>query len=89
MLANLKIRTGLMAVLSVLVLALICSSVMGWVFARQADDGIDDLNRVAAEQARPLFETRAQLLRARLSLVAAYLDLATGTGRDAGRDPAG
>ena len=83
MLANLKIRTGLMAVLSVLVLALIFSSAMGWVFARQADDGIDDLNRVAAEQARPLFETRAQLLRARLSLVAAYLDLATGTGKDA------
>ena len=82
-LANLKIRTGLLAVLSVLIVALIFSSVMGWVFARHADDGIDDLNRVAAEQARPLFETRAQLLRARLSLVAAYLDLATGTGKDA------
>ncbi|MDQ8034360.1 MAG: methyl-accepting chemotaxis protein [Bordetella sp.] len=84
MLANLKIRTGLMAVLGVLVLALAFSSGLGWMFAKQSDLGVDDLNRVSVEQARPLFETRGQFLRARLALVAAYLDLATSTGQAAG-----
>ena len=83
MLKNLKIRTGLLAVLTLFVLALAGATSMGWVFARAADDAVDDLNRVATEQTRPLYETQVLLLRTRITLVAAYLDVEAGRGTQA------
>ena len=83
MLKNLKIRTGLLAVLVLFVLALAGATSMGWVFARAADDAVDDLNRVATEQTRPLYETQVLLLRTRITLVAAYLDVEAGRGAQA------
>ncbi|CAB3897995.1 methyl-accepting chemotaxis protein [Achromobacter piechaudii] len=78
MLKNLKIRTGLLAVLTLFVLALATSTGMGWLFAKVADEGVDDLNRVATDQTRPLYETQVLLLRTRITLVAAFLDVQAG-----------
>ena len=83
MLKNLKIRTGLLAVLTLFVLALAAATGMGWLYAKAADVAVDDLNSVAAEQTRPLYETQTLLLRSRLTLVAAYLDIVSGKGSQA------
>nr|WP_283093781.1 methyl-accepting chemotaxis protein [Achromobacter sp. Marseille-Q0513] len=65
------------------VLALAAATSMGWIFARAADDAVDDLNRVSTEQTRPLYETQGLLLRARVTLVAALLDVQAGRGAQA------
>ena len=83
MLKNLKIRTGLLAVMAIFLLALTTATSMGWIYARDADVAVDDLNSVAAEQTRPLYETQTLLLRSRLMLVAAYLDIVSGKGSQA------
>ena len=83
MLKNLKIRTGLLAVLTLFVLALAGATGMGWLFAKTADDAVDDLNRVSTEQTRPLYETQVLLLRTRITLVAAYLDVQAGRATQA------
>ncbi|WMD18507.1 methyl-accepting chemotaxis protein [Achromobacter seleniivolatilans] len=83
MLKNLKIRTGLLAVLTLFVLALAGATGMGWLFAKAADDAVDDLNRVSTEQTRPLYETQVLLLRTRITLVAAYLDVQAGRATQA------
>ena len=83
MLKNLKIRTGLLAVMAIFVLALATATSMGWLYARDADVAVDDLNSVATEQTRPLYETQTLLLRSRLILVAAYLDIVSGKGSQA------
>jgi len=83
MLKNLKIRTGLLAVMAIFVLALATATSMGWIYARDADAAVDDLNSVATEQTRPLYETQTLLLRSRLTLVAAYLDIVSGKGSQA------
>ncbi|CAB3911492.1 Methyl-accepting chemotaxis protein I [Achromobacter pulmonis] len=83
MLKNLKIRTGLLAVLALFVLALAVATGMGWLYAKAADRAVDDLNSVAAEQTRPLYEAQTLLLRSRLTLVAAYLDIVSGKGSQA------
>ncbi|EGP45643.1 methyl-accepting chemotaxis protein [Achromobacter insuavis] len=83
MLKNLKIRTGLLAVMAIFVLALATATSMGWIYARDADVAVDDLNSVATEQTRPLYETQTLLLRSRLILVAAYLDIVSGKGSQA------
>ncbi|WP_454668276.1 methyl-accepting chemotaxis protein [Achromobacter kerstersii] len=83
MLKNLKIRTGLLAVLTLFVVALAGATSMGWLFAKAADEAVDDLNRVSTEQTRPLYETQVLLLRTRITLVAAYLDVQAGRGAQA------
>jgi methyl-accepting chemotaxis protein-1 (serine sensor receptor) len=83
MLKNLKIRTGLFAVLTLFVLALAGATTMGWSFAKAADDAVDDLNLVSTEQTRPLYETQVLLLRTRITLVAAYLDVQAGRASQA------
>ena len=83
MLKNLKIRTGLAAVLALFVLALAVATGMGWLYAKAADLAVDDLSSVSAEQTRPLYETQTLLLRSRLTLVAAYLDITSGKGAQA------
>ncbi|MFY1878777.1 methyl-accepting chemotaxis protein [Achromobacter xylosoxidans] len=83
MLKNLKIRTGLLAVLAIFVLALAVATGMGWLYALDADTAVDDLNSVATEQTRPLYDTQTLLLRSRLTLVAAYLDIVSGKGSQA------
>ncbi|WP_454673079.1 methyl-accepting chemotaxis protein [Achromobacter pestifer] len=83
MFKNLKIRTGLLVVLTLFVLALAGATSMGWLFAKAADEAVDDLNRVATEQTRPLYETQVLLLRTRITLVAAYLDVQARRGAQA------
>ncbi|AZS77822.1 HAMP domain-containing protein [Achromobacter spanius] len=83
MLKNLKIRTGLFAVLTLFVLALAGTTTMGWSFVKAADDAVDDLNLVSTEQTRPLYETQVLLLRTRITLVAAYLDVQAGRASQA------
>ncbi|AUA54964.1 Serine chemoreceptor protein [Achromobacter spanius] len=83
MFKNLKIRTGLFAVLTLFVLALAGATTMGWSFAKAADDAVDDLNRVSTEQTRPLYETQVLLLRTRITLVAAFLDVQAGRASQA------
>jgi methyl-accepting chemotaxis protein len=83
MFKNLKIRTGLLAVLTLFVVALAGATSMGWLFAKAADEAVDDLNRVSTEQTRPLYETQVLLLRTRITLVAAYLDVQAGRGAQA------
>ncbi len=83
MLKNLKIRTGLAAVLALFVLALAVATGMGWLYAKAADVAVDDLSSVSAEQTRPLYEAQTLLLRSRLTLVAAYLDITAGKGSQA------
>lgn len=83
MLKNLKIRTGLLAVLTLFVIALAGATGMGWLFAKAADEAVDDLNRVSTEQTRPLYETQVLMLRTRITLVAAFLDVQAGRNAQA------
>lgn len=83
MLRNLKVRSGLVAVIGLLLAAIAAASLLALNISQQSDNDLTELNSVSAEQAVPLYEAKISLLRARLALVAAYIDIATGTGGNA------
>lgn len=83
MLRNLKVRSGLAAVIGLLLAAIAAASLLALSISQQSDNDLTELNSVSAEQAVPLYEAKISLLRARLAYVAAYIDIATGTGSNA------
>lgn len=83
MLKNLKVRTGLAAVIGLLLAAIAAACLLALTISKQSDNDITELNSISAEQAIPLYEAKISLLRARLALVAAYIDIATGSGVNA------
>ncbi|CAJ50801.1 methyl-accepting chemotaxis protein (partial), partial [Bordetella avium 197N] len=83
LLSRLKIRTGLLIVLIAFSLVFALSAILSQLLFRAADEAVDNLHGVATEHTRPLYETQALLLRTRITLVAAYLDVLDGRDRQA------
>lgn len=78
MLANLKLRTGLLIVLGLFSVALWGSLFVAWSNARQSAHALDAISRLSDEQIEPLHETERLLLSALANMDNACINLQRG-----------
>ena len=78
MLAKLKVRTGMLLVLTCFVIALGLACGLNWMNAERSVREIEELNTVAVHQVDPLYEASGALLRTRLALDDALAGLLAG-----------
>src|SRR3546814_3075428 len=78
MLSNMKVRTGILLVLGVLLLALLASNGAAWLTMHSSNDKLDRVNSVYSNQVTPVYEAYTLLQRSRLNLAAAAVELQAG-----------
>src|SRR5690606_5506622 len=82
MLSNLKVRTGILLVLGVLLLALLVSNAAAWLAMYSSNDKLDRVNAVYSNQVTPVYQAVTLLQRARLSGSASLVELQEGRLRE-------
>jgi methyl-accepting chemotaxis protein len=78
MLPNLKIRTGMLAVLALLAFILLVSAFTGWWSAQRGDEQIRDLHAIGVQRSIELQSAYIRLLRARIGMAGAFLEARAG-----------
>ncbi|MBO9357335.1 HAMP domain-containing protein, partial [Bordetella petrii] len=85
MLSNLKVRTGLLLVLGMFLLALLVSNGAAWLAMYSSNDKLDRVNAVYSDQVTAVYEAYTLLQRSRLNLAAAAVELQQGHERESGQ----
>ena len=85
MLSNMKVRTGILLVLGVLLLALLASNGTAWLAMYSSNDKLDRVNSAYSNQVVPVYEASTLLQRSRLNLAAAAVELQAGRFPEADR----
>lgn len=78
MLKNMKIRTGILCVITLLSGSLLVSTLTGWLSARNSDEDIMVLHALGVERNTELQKTYIRLARARIGIAGAFLERQTG-----------
>jgi methyl-accepting chemotaxis protein-1 (serine sensor receptor) len=86
MFSNMKIRTCIIAVLALYMVAMLVSNTVSWLGLQSSNQKLDDVNNLYSDQVTVVYDMTTELLRARQVLVNSYIQLQGGLVVDAVRN---